>query len=83
MVAARWGMTGVVSLLLEAGAKTDLQNEVCIMLVNVHVGLRTSIVLLHRSPFRAIHYNYRVCKFPSTLETSIAQNLSILFFPFA
>ena len=28
MVAIRWGRTEVVSLLLEAGAKIDLQNEV-------------------------------------------------------
>ena len=29
MLAARKGMTEVVSLLLEAGANTDLQNKVC------------------------------------------------------
>ena len=27
-IAVRWGMTEVVSLLVEAGANTDLQNEV-------------------------------------------------------
>ena len=29
MIAARWGMTNVISLLLEAGADIHLQNKVC------------------------------------------------------
>ena len=37
MVAAWWGRTEVVSLLLEAGANIDLQNE-------VHVGVHVQVV---------------------------------------
>ena len=37
MMAVRWGRTEAVSLLLEAGANIDLQNE-------VHVGVHVKVV---------------------------------------